>query len=302
MQDYKKIFGNYQKTYVAYSKDSKIRFNSSSGGIVTSLLISALENKIIDGAIVVGMEKNNPWKYEVKIATTKKEILSAAGSKYTLVPIAEIIRKVAEIKDKNIAVTALPCHMPALRSIQKKNPNIKILIGLFCGYNMPLDATEFFIKKSGIKKNDISNLEYRGGKFPGGFTIKTKNNKIIHYPKHYYDFLNLMFVPEGCLKCKDYMNEQSDISVGDAWGFENHSLVIVRTNVGKKFIETSDTLEIKPLKEKRLFQMHKHNIKHKKEGDSKLRTFIRKSLKRHGKIIPLWLLGSFAKLRRVILK
>jgi len=301
MLNYKKYLGDYSKIYVAHSKNPKIRYNSSSGGAATSLLLFALKNKIIDAAIVVGMNKKEPWKHEIKIAETEADIISAAGSKYVLIPFSNFLNQIKKAKRKRLAVVGLPCHINILRRLQKKYKNIKLLIGLFCGYNISLKATEFLIKKSGIKKKDIVELKYRGGKYPGGFMIKTKDNKIKLFPKYYYDFINLIFVPQGCLNCKDYTNELADVSIGDAWGYENYSLVLVRTKLGEQLV-TNKSLNLRPLKEQQLIKMHRHNLKHKKTGDSFIFKLIIKTLKLLGPYLPLHFLGFLAKIRRYFLK
>lgn len=296
-----KFLGVYKSLNVGYFKDRKIRNIGSSGGVVTSLLIKALNSKLINGAVVVGMKKEEPWKPEVKVTKTKKEILETAGSKYVLIPIGDILNVIDKNRKSKLAVVGLPCHIEAIRKLQgqKRYKNVNLLIGLFCGYNMPFEATEFLIKKLKVKHANIAKLEYRGGKYPGGFLITTKDGKRKFLPKHYYDFINLMFVSKGCLHCKDFTNELADISVGDTYGYDNCSLVITRTNIGKRIIEKcKDAIGLTPIPEKEVLKMHWHNIKHKKHGDSIAFKAIRNSLKIFGGITPFKFLGFLAKLRR----
>ena len=67
--------GFYKEFYLGHAVDLEIRRRSSSGGVVTALLLSLFRSKKIDGAVVVGMDDNEPWKTKVKIATTEREIL-----------------------------------------------------------------------------------------------------------------------------------------------------------------------------------------------------------------------------------
>jgi coenzyme F420 hydrogenase subunit beta len=293
-----KYIGNCKNIYVCKSKNKEILKRSSSGGIATESLLYALKNKIADAAIVVGMNKKEPWKYKVFLARTPEEIISAAGSKYSTISLNDFLDIAEKNKKLNLAMTGLPCHIAAIRNMQKKGmyKNIKIMTGLFCGYNMPLKATEFVIKRLKIKKEDIKSLEYRGGKYPGGIIIKTKKNTY-SLPKEYYDFLNLAFVPEGCLKCNYYTNEAADISIGDAWGRGKSSVVIERTELGKEIINNLQISKTK-INEKEFLKMHMHNIKHKKEGDSTLIKFITSASKKLRNIIPFSLVIKIAKIRR----
>jgi len=182
-----------------------------------------------------------------------------------------------------------------------KISNVKYVIGLLCGYNMAYNGTEYALKKLKINKEDIKELRYRGGKYPGGFYVSLKNGEIIKRPRYYYDFLNLMFVPKGCLNCKDYANEYADISVGDAWGYNNSSLIFIRTKKGKELLEIGN-IKSERIPEKQVLKMHWHNIKHKKMEDGYFIKCSSWSLRRFKSILPFELLGFIAKLRRSMIK
>ena len=81
-QPQKASLGNYLKCYFGHSTNDDIRYNSASGGIVTQLLISALENHVIDGALVTRMKQDDPLRSEAFIARTKEEVISASKTKY----------------------------------------------------------------------------------------------------------------------------------------------------------------------------------------------------------------------------
>ncbi len=295
-------FGDYRSISVAFSQNQTVREESTSGGVITTVLMTALENNIIDAAVVVGNDSQQPWRYKVKIAQTKEEILDSSGSKYVFIPVGEFLEKIKE-DHRRLAVVGTPCNIRVIRNLQKANKmgNVVLLIGIFCGYDIPLEATEFMLQKLEISKEDVRRLKYRGGKYPGGFWVETTAGQIISLPKHYYDFIDLMFVPDGCLKCKDYTSEMADISVGDGWGFGKSSVVIVRTDLGEKLMSSKD-IERTAISVEQFIKMHGHNLKHKKIGDSRMRTFIRKQLKRYGKLIPFRLLGLLAGVRRKILE
>lgn len=291
--------GKYISINVASSKNKVA--NASGGAVATTLLINALKKKKIDAAIIVSMNSKKPYLHEVKTATNIKQITKAAGSKYVLINFNEFLKKINENKDKKLAVTALPCHTRIIRKLQQqgKLKNIKIIIGLFCGYNMPIDATLFLLKKMNIKLEDIKELNYRGGKYPGGFQVKLKNNRTIFLPKYYYDFLNLMFVPKGCLSCTDFTNELADVSIGDCQGYNNSSVMIVRNKLINSFC---NDLNIKEITEKEFFKMHWHNVKHKKIKDQLTLKMIRILVRRLRYVLPFHLLAKIAMMRRILKK
>lgn len=229
--------GNFIEIHSAHSLNPVIRNQSSSGGVVTSLLIYLLDTNQIDGAILVGMNSEKKWLSKIIVARSDHDIIAAIGSKYCLVPLNSILWDV--INDgKKYALVGLPCHIHGIRKMQYQNliPSscIKYTIGLFCGLNMSIDATEDIIKKLKIKNENVVKLEYRGGLFPGGLTIKTLN-RIYQFHKSLYKVLNLLYVPKRCLMCCDLTNELCDISIGDIWSpvFQKDSSVIIRSKDGQ---------------------------------------------------------------------
>ena len=75
-------FGTYKEVVSARATDKAIQKVAQDGGIVSALLCYALEENIIEGAIVAG-DTEDAWKPEPTIAMTPEEIIAAAGTKYT---------------------------------------------------------------------------------------------------------------------------------------------------------------------------------------------------------------------------
>lgn len=243
--------GNYSKCYVGYSKDGQIRYNSSSGGVATQLLITALEKKIIDGALVTKMQKKNPLVPEVFIARTKREIISASGSKYC--PVALNIGLKQLLKDNGrFAVIGLPCHIHGIRKAERVLPNLRerivLRIGLLCSHMVTFNGTHCILKKMGIRKDSVTQLGYRGHGWPGFMSISTKQRSryiplIGFWNAYWHLFSPGFFTPVRCTLCPDQTAELADISVGDAWLPElkhnkvGESIIITRTAVGDEMLE-----------------------------------------------------------------
>lgn len=249
------LIGNYVKCCVGYSKDDCIRYNSTSGGLITQLLIFALESKLIDGALVTRMKKDNPLEPEPFIAKTKEEIIEASNSKYCPVPANIAIR---EILKENIrcAVVGLPCHINGIRKFENVNKKLKELIilhvGIFCGYGISFLGTEILLKWMNVERSEVKNLNYRGKGWPGSLEIELKNGTRKTVPEEiYYSrfFVDCAFTPKRCMICNDLTCELSDISFGDAWlpEYKNDkkgtSVFIVRNEVGNKIIQKAKEAE-----------------------------------------------------------
>jgi len=235
-----KVIGNYTNCYTGYSADKNLRFEASSGGVVTQILISALEEKIINAAIVTRMKKDKPLIPEPFIARTKEEIIEAMGSKYCPVPANIMLREISISKnDEKFAVVGLPCHIAGIRKAEILFPKLKekiaLHVGIFCGAVRSFIGTEFLLKENNVQQKDIVSLKYRGKGWPGYLQIKTRSGKniILPYTSYYGGLFGMFFKNKACLSCNDYSNEFADISCGDAWGIEKEdsigtSVIVVR--------------------------------------------------------------------------
>lgn len=238
------LLGSHIDCYIGYCTDENLRFESSSGGMISQLLIFALEKGIIDGALVTRMKKNQPLEPEPFIARTKEEVFSAIGSKYCPVPTNILLKEILK-KDGKFAVVGLPCHIRAIRKAEMMNPKLreKIVLhfGLFCSGVKSFFGTEYILKRMAIKKENIKSIKYRGKGWPGYMQIELRGGKRVHlsfFDSIYYGgAFGMLFKNIACIFCKDCTAELSDISFGDAWGIEKNdtkgtSLIIARTKTG----------------------------------------------------------------------
>ena len=272
--DAKNLLGIYQSIWNVYSKQEKIRKEGASGGVVTQLLIDLLKENIIEGAVALRRKADSAYEFEPFIALNAEQIISAAQSKYVVIPANQIIGQIRQW-GKKVAFVGLPCQIQGMRKAMEHDlwlkEHIVILISLFCGFNMDREATDYLIAKSGIKKSEIETLEYRHKKdHRTGFYIKSKKGKEFFVDKHGYTFLNLIFAPKRCWKCFDYSGEFSDISVGDAWekGGQGWSRVIVRTEKGNEIftrIKDSGTIYAELCDELGVMKTQKNIIGYKKK-------------------------------------
>lgn len=216
-----KYLGRYIDCFTGFSTDDNIRFHCASGGMVSQLLIFMLENKIIDGAIVTRMQKDNPTEPEVIIARARDEVLQGKSSKYCPVPLNTILKVVKNLEGR-FAFVGLPCHIHALRKIQKSIPSLRDKIafcfGLFCSGNRTFEATEYILKSLNIPKEKIINFAYRDEGWLGNLVVKQKDETVTKIPyRDYYHRLRSFFIPYRCTLCIDHCAELADISFGDIY-------------------------------------------------------------------------------------
>lgn len=228
------VLGNYKSAISARSTDKDILKKAQDGGIITTLFAYALEEGIIDGAIVAG-PGNEPWKPEPMVVTTKAELLAAAGTRYTISPNISLIKEATRSYglDRVGIVGTPPCQIQATRKAQlypigmrDVDDKIALALGIFCMENLSYQALEAMVedhcnqKMESVVKMDI-------GK--GKFTVYTERGAVSQMPP-----LKLIhkYVQPGCSVCLDYVANLADISSGSVGSPDGWSTVFVRSTKG----------------------------------------------------------------------
>ncbi|MFW9949152.1 MAG: Coenzyme F420 hydrogenase/dehydrogenase, beta subunit C-terminal domain [Candidatus Thorarchaeota archaeon] len=226
------LLGNYQSIYGAKTVDEDILKVAQNGGIVSSILIHALETNMIDGVLM--SIRDEDWRPKPFIARTREEILSAAGSIYAIAPTLSIYNDtVYKYKIERLAFVGMPCQIQAVRKLQLSPPLsselgiFKLVIGLFCSYNYSYELMKNMIfSLTGISMNQIGKFDVTRGKF----LVYLKNNKLKEIPikdtkKFYWS---------SCRYCKDYTAEFADMSIGSIGSpGDNWNSVIIRSEIGE---------------------------------------------------------------------
>ena len=273
-----KDVGKFKNTYLAYSSDKDIRKAGQSGGVISSLLIYALEKKIINGAIVTRWSKDDPLKPEMFVATSKDEILQAIKSKYCPVSTEKIFKEIKNIEGK-IAFVGTPCQMHKLKKLEKKDKKIKEKIilhfGLFCTGVMSYKFQEYILSVAGIRKQDVINFTYKKKK-SAPLSIELKNGETKTISNQCRLKLKPLFTPDECYSCRDRLNGLSDISFGDPWIPEfrddklGTSMIVSRTDAGDNLLNEMKHNGVIKLDE---IEPHKVAIAQKMYDKNKKKTF-----------------------------
>ena len=229
--------------FVGRAVDEETFLNSQSGGVVSSLLIHALREKLIQVAVVTVMKPGKPSKPEVVLATTEEQILAAQKSKYSPVPLLSVLRDV-EKQGLSVAIVGLPCHLHGLHNLFDFRFSIKehvvFTVGLICDRVMTRASVDFLTKRSG-KNDEVSFLHFRdksAGGYPGSVRVTSSNGDSVVLPAHERMRIKDAFTPARCRLCFDKLNVFADITVGDPWGITSadkkngESVVIYRTPTG----------------------------------------------------------------------
>ncbi len=249
------VLGNYKTCVAARSTDKEILKGAQDGGIVTQLFAYALEEGIIDGAIVAG-PSDEPWKPEPIVATTKAELLAARGTKYTLSPNLSLLKEATRSYGLDrVGIVGTPCQMQAVRKAQlypvgmRDVPDkIALAIGIFCMENFPYQSIEALVEDHcNLKMESVKKLDIGKGKF-WAYTERGAVAQIPLKVTHKYE-------QPGCHVCLDYVSNLADVSTGSVGTPDGWSTVFVRTKVGDDVwskanaagcFETQDIASVKP--------------------------------------------------------
>jgi len=250
-----KRIGIHHSCYAAHTRDAGVRQNSTSGGVITALMLYAFDKGIIDGAILTGISSTDPTRPAPVIALNRDDVIKCQKGKYMLVPggLLSVLRQaIVEKGLQRIAVVGSPCHIHAVRKIQL-SPNrylknqfgekIKYALGLHCAFNFFPEGTDAILQTLGVEKANIREIGWRDTStvpYPGKFCATMKDGE-----KRCLDLLQAYIVLGGiydhprCRICYDWANEVSDISSGDEVeksGFHKpgaqRSHTVVRTEQG----------------------------------------------------------------------
>jgi coenzyme F420 hydrogenase subunit beta len=241
------LLGSYTKCYSGYSTNPEIRFHSSSGGMITQLLVFALEQGLIDGALVTRMKRDRPLEPESFIARTRNELLEASTSKYCPVSANLALREILE-KEGKYAIVGLPCHIQGIRKAEFVNAKLQKRIifhlGIFCSHADNFCQIDYLLNHWTIKQSNIKQINFRGEGWPGISKIQLKSGNQLNCP--YLDWTIIhelcFFTPLRCFVCYDHTAELADISFGDAWMPEfsddkiGRSVIISRSGIGRNLL------------------------------------------------------------------
>jgi len=273
------IWGYYLSICYAWSTDDKIRFESSTGGLLNGLSLYLLESKKVKFILHTVTDTKKPMRSVSKLSYNKKELLNSNScSRYGP---ASPLDKLHEALSLNqpFAFVGKPCDISAIRQLSKLDERVnklcKYLLTLVCGGSTEFTKSQDFIESFKVKEEELSIFRYRGFGNPGKMYIKTKDGR--EHDREYNSFWgeeSTWRVHFRCKICPDAIGESSDIAALDTWRGgspkgedEGFNAAIVRTKKGLEllneaieagYIKMGEQLEIKDIDD---FQPHQVNKK-----------------------------------------
>ena len=227
--------------YITRSADPAIRAGAQHGGTATALLTLALQEGIIDTAVVA--DEGAALLPEGAMVQDPNAIKRRGKSKFVVSPNLAEFNRLAKEGGKKIGMVVTPCQALALAKMREKPlktyadriDQLKLVIGLFCGWALSWRNLTALLRKK-IVLEEIEGMDIPPSKYHL-LQLYTKRGEI----DISLDEVNSS-VRGACWYCPDLTAEFSDISVGSARLPEGWEVakawnqVIVRTSRGEQLL------------------------------------------------------------------
>ena len=210
-----------------------------SGGAVTAILASALDEGLLDGVVTV-TEDRFTLEPRSAVITSSEALVHEAGSRYSWwVPLlASLKEAVVRRKLRRLAVVGVPCAVQAVQRMRASDHqlakpygrSVRLLVGLFCTETFDYRALVGGIlgEKYGVEPWQVKRLNVSGK-----LEVAVEGRDSIAIPLKELEAA----VRPGCRSCTDFSAVDADISAGAVGAPKGYTTLLIRTPVGKSFVD-----------------------------------------------------------------
>lgn len=228
------VAGITKDVFLARATDPELHGAGQDGGLVSALLVYALEHDLIDAALVSYLEGDGrTWKAVPGVARNRAEVIASAGSRYTYSANTLAYMQLAK-EDERVALVGMSCQAsvpPVMkqRRVGKIARKLSLSIGLLCSKTFDDAIFEELLEA----KYDLPRAVIKKMNIKGKLQIWTHDDRYVEVPlKECHAYTR-----EGCKMCPDFAAEHADISTGGIGAYNDWTLTIVRTDTGRELIE-----------------------------------------------------------------
>jgi coenzyme F420 hydrogenase subunit beta len=206
------------------------------GGTVSSLITFALDQGIIDAAVLTDREDLIPVP---RLVSRGEDVAACATSKYTAAPTLSALNRAVQQGCRKIAVVGTPCQVTAVAQMRANpldKPDFKdpvaLVVGLFCTWALDtrklLGLLSMRLDLQKVKKMDIPPPPAEV------LVIETDDEKVEISLSEIRPI-----IPHGCTVCPDMTAEWADLSVGILEGDPHWNTLIVRTERAQALVDNA---------------------------------------------------------------
>lgn len=229
------VFGVYRRLYLAAATDPEISAAGQDGGLATGLLAYALEQGVIDAALVSYAEKG--MRPRPGVARSRAEAVAAAGSRYTYSANLIAASEAASAGAARLGLVSVGCQasLPAVagaRGARRLAGRFALTIGLLCSCTFTDDLFSSLLASRGIDRDRVTRMDIKGRLqvWAGSAAGDDPDLEVPLKECHSFD-------RPGCRYCPDFAAEHADVSLGGIASRPRTTLTIVRSDLGVRLLE-----------------------------------------------------------------
>lgn len=244
------VWGEVRRVARGHAADPGVRFLAAAGGIMTALSQHLVESGQVRAVLQVRPDGTDALASQPVLNRTADAVLESAGSRYATCATLETLPEFLD-GGEPFAVAMKPCDIAAIRNLQAEDVRarelIVLTIALFCGTVPSLQASDDFLARRGLARDDITAFRWRGHGCPGPTVATARDGRTFEgdYAEFWVD--NPWTTQFRCKICPDAVGLQADIAVGDAWpgGWpkgedEGWNAVIAHTEAGARLLADAE--------------------------------------------------------------
>ncbi|MCB2190153.1 MAG: Coenzyme F420 hydrogenase/dehydrogenase, beta subunit C-terminal domain [Deltaproteobacteria bacterium] len=206
------------------------------GGTVSALVCAALEQGLVQGAVLTGGEA---MATVPTLAGTPQEVIACAGSKFIAAPTLAALNRAQAQESGPLAVVTTPCQAGSLAQRRAKpwpqrgsaGP-AELVVGLFCNWSLDPQRLGRFL----AERMDLASIRSMDIPPPpaGVLQVETTDGTLE------IDLDEIRgLIPPACAICPDMTSEWADLSVGMYEGRPGWNTLVVRNQKARALTEAA---------------------------------------------------------------
>jgi coenzyme F420 hydrogenase subunit beta len=241
------VTGIRRGVFLARAADPAVLEAGQDGGLVSALLIWGLATGRIEGALTSRLSATRTWDGEPFLATTRAEVLEAAGSRYTYAANPLAMAEAERRGLRRLALVGMSCQASINGTLQARRVNkyarrIEITLGLLCSKSFGYDGLRRVVTEDyGVPLEDVAKVNIKGR-----FQLwRRSTGEQVEIPLKQL----AQATREGCKLCPDFAAEHADIATGGLGQVDGWTLAVVRTARGEEWLteaEAAGVVTVRP--------------------------------------------------------
>jgi coenzyme F420 hydrogenase subunit beta len=241
------VTGIRRGVFLARAADPAVLEAGQDGGLVSALLIWGLATGRIEGALTSRLSATRIWDGEPFLATTRQEVLEAAGSRYTYAANPLAMKEAERRGLRRLALVGMSCQASINGTLQARRVNkyarrIELTLGLLCSKSFGYDGLRRVVTEEyGVPLEDVAKVNIKGR-----FQLwRRSTGEQVEIPLKQL----AQATREGCKLCPDFAAEHADIATGGLGQRDGWTLAVVRTARGEEWLteaEAAGVVTVRP--------------------------------------------------------